>query len=62
MSPLPIIRRKFEEQDRADLQEHIARRVEQSFDFFLKQYEQDPQSFQGRYICSDSFKPKRGQL
>lgn len=56
MSLLPIIRRKFEEQDRTDLQEIIAKRVEQNFDFILKQYEQLPFSFQGCYICSDLFK------
>jgi hypothetical protein len=51
-----IQRRSFEEQDRAELQEVIARRVEQNPDAILQKYEQAPQSCNGRYICADLFK------
>ena len=56
MTLQPIIRRQFTERDRAELQETIAQRVEQNANYFLKRYEQLPQSFKGCYINSDLFK------
>ena len=59
MTPEPIFRRNFddpEEQDRADLQESIIRQVEADPVSFLAKYEQDPRSFNGRYIAADLFK------
>jgi glycyl-tRNA synthetase alpha subunit len=39
-----------------ELQKTVTRRVEEDANFFLKKYKLLPQSFSGRYICSDLFK------
>lgn len=52
----PIIRRNYPEPDRADVQERIARAVEVNPEPFFARYLAHPQSFGGRYVCSDLFK------
>jgi len=52
----PIIRRKFSQQDRAAVQEHICLAVEADPERFLTAYRLDSRSFQGRYVNSDLMK------
>jgi hypothetical protein len=52
----PIIRRKFLQTDRADVQEQISRAVESDPGRFLAAFRRDSRSFQGRYVNSDLMK------
>ena len=52
----PIVRRHYPEPDRSEAQERIARAVETDPEPFLARYRAHPQSFGGRYVCSDLFK------
>ena len=51
-----IIRRKFEDAERLQAQEVAANAAENNSEYFFSLYLQNPQSFGGRYICSDLFK------
>ena len=53
---LPIIRRKFSQQDRAAVQEQVSQAVEADSERFLAAYRLDSRSFQGRYVNSDLMK------
>ena len=52
----PIIRRKFLQTDRADVQEQVSRAVESDPGRFLAAFRRDSRSFQGRYVNSDLMK------
>ena len=51
-----ISRRSFPEADRNEVQERVARAVEADAEPFFARYAAHPQSFGGRYVCSDLFK------
>ena len=51
-----IGRRPYEERDRAEVQERIARAIEANPGPFFARYLAHPQSFGGRYVCSDLVK------
>ena len=51
-----ILRRSYPEPDRAEVQERIAKAIENDPEPFFARYLADPQSFEGRYVCSDLFK------
>lgn len=51
-----ISRRPYPEADRNEVQERIARAIEADPEPFFAQYRALPQSFDGRYVCSDLFK------
>ena len=51
-----ILRHRYPEPDRAEVQEQVARAIESDPEPFFARYLADPQSFEGRYICSDLFK------
>ena len=51
-----ILRRPYPELDRMETQERIARAIENDPEPFFVRYLADPQSFEGRYVCSDLFK------
>ena len=51
-----ILRRPYPELDRMETQERIARAIENDPEPFFARYLADPQSFEGRYVCSDLFK------
>ena len=51
-----ILRHRYPEPDRAEVQEQVARAIESDPEPFFARYLADPQSFKGRYICSDLFK------
>jgi antirestriction protein ArdC/phage/plasmid primase-like uncharacterized protein/predicted ABC-type ATPase/proteasome lid subunit RPN8/RPN11/predicted RNA methylase len=52
----PITRRKFDEASRLAVQEAVATAVENDPKQFIERYKALPQTFGGRYICSDAFK------
>lgn len=51
-----IVRRFYPEPDRNEVQESVAREVEADPESFFVRYAAHPQSFEGRYVCSDLFK------
>ena len=51
-----IHRRPYPEADRNEVQERIASAIEADPEPFFANYLADPQSFEGRYVCSDLFK------
>ena len=51
-----IRRQSYPEADRNDAQERIARAIEADPEPFFAHYHALPQSFDGRYVCSDLFK------
>ena len=51
-----IRRREYPEADRNAVQEHVAKAVEADPEVFFARYRELPQSFDGRYVCSDLFK------
>ena len=51
-----ISRRSYPEPDRNEVQERIARAIEADPEPFFARYLDNPQSFEGRYVCSDLFK------
>ena len=51
-----IHRRPYPETDRNEVQERIASAIEADPEPFFARYLADPQSFEGRYVCSDLFK------
>ena len=51
-----IQRRPYPEADRNEVQERIASAIETDPEPFFSRYLADPQSFEGRYVCSDLFK------
>jgi hypothetical protein len=52
----PIRRRGYAEEDRAEVEEHVAQAVEANPGTFLERYRQDERSFEGRYVAADLFK------
>ena len=51
-----ISRRPYPEADRNEIQEQIASTIEADPEPFFATYLAHPQSFDGRYVCSDLFK------
>ena len=51
-----ISRRSYPEADRNEVQERVATAVEANAELFFARYRELPQSFEGRYVCSDLFK------
>ena len=56
MSIETIIRRNFNQPDRKEVQESVAKSVEADPEHFIKKYIQDRRSFGGRYVAADLFK------
>lgn len=51
-----IIRNKYPQIDRQNIQERVAMLAEGNPDAFLRKYEEDSRSQEGRYVCSDLMK------